>query len=61
MTVLQRIARIVVPRSTGNAPFERYYSQLLQHSAGTDGMPSAREAQRDLSEMRDLYIRYPYM
>ena len=48
MTMLQRIMRIVTNHSHLNPNFEHYYSQLLNSRVGDTGMPSAREAQRDL-------------
>ena len=60
MTMLQRIMRIVAPKAQLNPNFEHYYSQLLNTSAGTSGLPSAREAQRDLDAVLRQTIAYTY-
>lgn len=61
MTVLQRIAHIVMSRQAASTSFEQYYNQLLRNNAGAIGIPTASEARRDLNEMRNLHIRYPYL
>ena len=58
MTMLQRIVRIVTTHSHLNPNFEHYYSQLLNASVGDSGMPSAREAQRDLDAVLRQHIAY---
>ena len=61
MTVLQRIAQLVALRGGANSGFEQYYSRLLENNGGAAGAPSAREARRDLNELRALGTYYPYL
>lgn len=61
MTMLQRLVRIVTPQTKFNSGFERYYSELLQSNGGAAGAPSAREAQKDLNDLRQRHAHYPYM
>jgi len=60
MTMLQRIARIVTTRTGLSQNFQTYYSQLLSTSTGDAGIPTAREAQRDLDAAMRQYIAYSY-
>ncbi len=55
MTMLQRIMRAVKSNTGLNQNFESYYSKLLGTRVGDSGLPSAREAQRDL----DAVLRKP--
>lgn len=48
MTMFKRIMRVVKPQSGFHSNFETYYSKLLGTRVGDTGLPSAREAQRDL-------------
>lgn len=48
MTILQRLMRAVRPNAGLHPNFENYYSKLLGARVGDTGLPSAREAQRDL-------------
>lgn len=59
MSVLQRLVRAVRSRQALDTHFEHYYSQVLHSGAGIEGMPSAREAQRDLAMLRDQQSLYP--
>jgi len=55
MTIFKRIMRAVKPQSGLHSNFENYYSKLLGARVGDTGLPSAREAQRDL----DNALRLP--
>jgi len=55
MTMLKRLMRVVRPQSGRHSNFENYYSKLLGARVGDTGLPSAREAQRDL----DNALRLP--
>jgi hypothetical protein len=59
MSVLQRLVRAVRSRPALDTSFEHYYSQVLHSGSGVEGMPSAREAQRDLAELRQKQSVYP--
>lgn len=59
MTVLQRIVRVIAPRRGFDPTFEGYYSRLLR--GGAAGVPSAREAQRDLADMRERNVLHRYL
>ncbi len=61
MTMLQRLARALRPRPSGDTPFERYYSGILRNGDGAEGLPSAREAQRDWNELRERGMPYRYL
>lgn len=56
MTILRQLVRIVRPTS----PLERYYGELLRQMPGGTGLPSAREAHRDLKESHALRAGYYY-
>ena len=55
MTMFERIMRVVKPQSGRHSNFENYYSKLLGARVGDSGLPSAREAQRDLDDA----LRFP--
>ena len=55
MTMLQRLARAFRPGRPMDSQFEQYYSRILRSGDGGAGMPSAREAQRDLRDRSMLY------
>ena len=55
MTMLQRIMRAVKPNGGRNQGLNNYYSNLLGTRVGDTGLPTAREAQRDL----DAVLRKP--
>jgi hypothetical protein len=59
MTVLQRIVHAIAPRHKFDATFEGYYSRLLR--SGATGVPSAREAQQDLADMRERNVLHRYI
>ena len=59
MSVLQRLVRAVRSRPKLDTHFEHYYSQVLHSGSGVEGMPSAREAQRDLAALRQQQSLYP--
>lgn len=48
MTMFMRLMRAVKPNGGRRSNFENYYSKLLDSRIGDSGLPSAREAQRDL-------------
>ncbi len=58
MTILRRLMLAMTPNTKTNANFEQYYSKLLNANAGESGMPTAREAQRDLRAAldRQMYL-----
>ena len=58
MTILQRIMRAMTPNTQLNSGFEQYYSKLLNSSDGASGMPTAREAQRDMRAALDSQLYY---
>lgn len=55
MTMFKRVMRAVKSRSGLHSNFESYYSKLLGARVSDIGLPSAREAQRDL----DNALRLP--
>jgi hypothetical protein len=55
MTMFQRIMRAVKSQSGRHSNFDNYYSKLLATRVGETGLPSAREAQRDLANA----LRHP--
>ncbi len=55
MTMLQRIVRAVKSNAGRNPSYSSYYSNLLGTRVGDTGLPTAREAQRDL----DAVLRKP--
>ena len=55
MTMLQRIMRAVKSNTGQKSGLSNYYSNLLSSSIGNTGLPTAREAQRDL----DAVLRKP--
>ncbi len=55
MTMLQRIVRAVKSNAGRNPNLSNYYSNLLDSRVGNTGLPTAREAQRDL----DAVLRKP--
>ena len=55
MTMLQRIIRAVKSNGGRNQSLNNYYSNLLDTRVGNTGLPTAREAQRDL----DAVLRKP--
>ncbi len=54
MTMFQRLMRAVRSQSGLHSNFENYYSKLLGARIGDTGLPSAREAQRDLDNATRL-------
>ena len=58
MTMLKRLMRVVRPQSGLHSNFENYYSKLLGARVGDTGLPSAREAQRDLDNALRLTRYY---
>jgi hypothetical protein len=61
MTILQRIARAMEPHAGADAEFEQYYGRVLHDSAGSEGLPSAREARWDLEQARRQRTTYPWL
>lgn len=57
MTMIKRILRVMKPQSGCHSNFENYYSKLLGARVDDIGLPSAREAQRDLDNTLRL-LRY---
>lgn len=55
MTMLQRIMRAVKSNGGHKRGLNSYYSNLLGTRIGDTGLPTAREAQRDL----DAVLRMP--
>jgi hypothetical protein len=58
MTILQRLMLAMKPNTKLNPTFEQYYSKLISASAGDSGLPTAREAQRDLRAALDRQLYF---
>jgi hypothetical protein len=58
MTMWQRLARAMKTRTQFDPSFEHYYAKLLDANSSTVGLPSAREAQRDLTAAREAVNGY---
>jgi hypothetical protein len=58
MTMWRRLTRGLKTRTQFDPSFEHYYAKLLNASSNTVGLPSAREAQRDLEAARESLNAY---
>lgn len=58
MTMWRRITRGLITRTQFDPSFEHYYAKLLNANSGAVGLPSAREAQRDLEAARESLNAY---
>lgn len=59
--VLRRTVPDKRPAAAAAAEFEQYYGRVLRTGAGSEGLPSVREARWDLEQARRQRTTYPWL